>query len=141
MRMELPSAGPALTERGLDLTKPPARKPRTIISYDAVVQKQSTKGAIQNNQSVDATTTASTISDDIGEPRIDAGIDNVKQNLTSINGHSQGQATMRSNNNNFRTMSVRSQIQCIRWRQILLTFKKNMNKLSSQMKEITELLQ
>jgi hypothetical protein len=38
------SAGPTPTETGVDLTKPPARRPRTIISYAAAVQKKSTKG-------------------------------------------------------------------------------------------------
>jgi hypothetical protein len=54
----------ALTETGVDLTKPPARRPRTIVSYAAVVQKQSTNGVSKHNQSVDATTMASTISGD-----------------------------------------------------------------------------
>jgi hypothetical protein len=47
------SAGPTPTEAGVDLTKPPARRPRTIVSCAAVVPKKSTKWASQNNQSVD----------------------------------------------------------------------------------------
>jgi hypothetical protein len=73
------SAGPTPTDTGVDLTKPPARRPITIVRYAAIVQKQSTKGASQNNQSVDATTTASTISGDSGEPRNDAVIDDLKR--------------------------------------------------------------
>jgi hypothetical protein len=72
------SAGPTLTETGVDLTKPPVRRPRTIIGYAAVVQKHSTKGASQNNQSVDATNMASTISGNSDEPRNHAGIDDLK---------------------------------------------------------------
>jgi hypothetical protein len=72
------SAGPTPTETGVDLTKPPARRPRTIVSYAAVVQKQSTKGVSQNNQYVDATTMASTISGNISESQNDAGIDDLK---------------------------------------------------------------
>jgi hypothetical protein len=81
------SAGPSPIETGVDLTKPPVRRPRTIISYAALVQKQSTKGNSQNNQSVYATTTASTISGDSGEPRNEAGIEDLKRKLAEIDTH------------------------------------------------------
>jgi hypothetical protein len=75
------SAGQTPTETGVELTKPPARRPIKIVSYAAVVPKKSTKGASQNNQSVDATTTASTISGDSSELQNDAGIDDLKRKL------------------------------------------------------------
>jgi hypothetical protein len=81
------SAGPTPTETGVDLTKPPAMGPRTIVSYDVVVHKQSTKRNGKNNHSVDATTTASTISGDSGEPQNEAGIDDLKRKLAEIDTH------------------------------------------------------
>jgi hypothetical protein len=69
------------------MTKPPARSLITIVSYAAVVQKQSTKGVSPNNKSLDATTTASTISGDSSEPRNGAGIDDLKRKLSEIDTH------------------------------------------------------
>jgi hypothetical protein len=63
------------------------RRPRTIVSYAAVVQQQSAKGVIQNSQSVDATTTESMLSGDSGEPWNAEGIDDLKRKLTEIETH------------------------------------------------------
>jgi hypothetical protein len=47
------SAGPTPTESGFDLNMPPMRRLRTIVSYAAVVQKQSTNEVSQKSQSVE----------------------------------------------------------------------------------------
>jgi chromosome segregation ATPase len=128
------SAGPTPTETGVDLTKPPARRPRKIVSYAAVVQKQSTKGKSQNNQSVDATTTASTIS---GEPQKEEGIDDLKRKLAEIDTHRdkyEKQQQKVEDDVSTLTESMNKMATDI------INIRKDMNGLSSQMKEITELL-
>jgi hypothetical protein len=124
------------TETGVDLNKPPARRPITIISFAAVVQKQSSKGASQKHQSVDATTTASTISRDSGDPRNDAGIDDLKRKLAEIDTHRDNYAKQQQHvedNLSTLTESMYTMVSDI------IDIRKYMNGLSSQMKEITEL--
>jgi chromosome segregation ATPase len=131
------SAGPILTETGVDLTKPPARRPRTIFSYAAVVKKQSTKGDSQNNQSVDVTTTASTISGDSGEPQNEAVIDDLKRKLAEID--------TRRDNYAKQQQKVEDDVSTLtesmhKMASDIINIRKDMNGLSSQMKYITELL-
>jgi hypothetical protein len=131
------SAGPTPTETGVDLTKPPSRRPITIVSYTAVVQKQSSKGASQNNQYVDATTMASTISGDSSEPRNDAGIDDLKRKIAEIDTHREKYAKQQQkveDDVNTLTDSMHNMVSDI------INIRKYINGLSSQMKEITELL-
>jgi hypothetical protein len=131
------SAGPTPTETGVDLTKPPVRRPRKIVSYAAVVQKQSTKGANQNNQSVDAPTTASTISDDSGEPWNDAGIDNLNRKLAEIDTHRDNYVKQQQNvEDDVSTLTEAMH----KMASYIINIRKEMNGLSSQMKEIAEIL-
>jgi septal ring factor EnvC (AmiA/AmiB activator) len=131
------SAGPILTGMGVDLTKPPGRRPRKIVSYAAVVQTQSTNGNSQNNQYVDATTTASTISGDSGEPRNETGIDDLKRKFAEIDTH--------RDNYEKQQQKVEDDISTLteskhKMATDIINIMKDMNGLSSQMKEITELL-
>jgi archaellum component FlaC len=131
------SAGPTPTETVVDLTKPPERRPKTIISYAAVVKKQSTKGNSQNNQSVDTTTTASTISGDSGEPGSEAGIDNVKRKLAEIDTH--------RDNYEKQQQKAEEEVSTLteamhKMATYIINLSKDMNGLSSQMKEIKEIL-
>jgi archaellum component FlaC len=131
------SAGPTPTEMGVDLTKPPARRPITIVSYASVVQKQSTNGNSQNNQSVDATTTASMISGDSGEPRNEAGIDDLKRKLAEIDTHRDNYEKQQQQVDDDVSTLAESMHKMATY---IINIRKDMNGLSSQMKEITELL-
>jgi prophage DNA circulation protein len=130
--------GPTPTETEVHLTKPPERRPRSIVSYAVVVvQKQSTKWVSENNQSVDATTTASTISGDSGEPRNDAGIEDLKQKLAEIDTHRDNYAEKQQNvedDVSTLTESMHNMASDI------INIRKDMNGISSQVKELTELL-
>jgi hypothetical protein len=131
------SAGPITTDTGVDLTKSPARRPRTIISYDLVVLKQSTKGKGQNNQSVDATTMVSTINGDSGESRNKAGIDDLKRKLSEIDTHRDNYEKQQQKvEDDVSTLSESIQ----KMATYIINIRKYMNGLISQMKEITELL-
>jgi hypothetical protein len=132
------SAGPAPTETGVDLTKPAARRPRTIISYAAVVQKQSTKGNSQNSQQyVAATTAASTISGDSGEPQNEAGIDGLKQKLAEIGTHRDNYEKQQQKVEDDVSTLTESMHKMATY---IINIRKYVNGLSSQMKEIMELL-
>jgi hypothetical protein len=76
--------GTPAREFEFDLNTPPSRRPITNISYITVVQKQAAKGVSQNSQSVYATTTTSTISENSGTPWSFEGIDDLKQKLAEI---------------------------------------------------------
>jgi hypothetical protein len=130
------SAGPTPTEKGVDLTKPPERRPITIVSYAALVQKQLTKGIIQNNQSVDATTTASRISGDSGEPRNEADIEDLKWKLAEIDTHMNNYEKQQKVEYDVSTLTESMH----KMARDIINIRKDMNGFSSQMKEITELL-
>jgi hypothetical protein len=131
------SAGPTPIETGVDLTKPPARRPRTIVSYAAVVQKQSTKGNSQNNQSVDATKTASTIIGDSDGPRNEADIEDLKRKLAEIDTHRDNYEKQQQKvEDDVSTLTESMHKIAID----IINIRKDVNGLSSQMKEITELL-
>jgi hypothetical protein len=131
------SAGPILTETRVYLTKPPPRRPITIASYAAGVQRQSTTGDIQNNQSVDAATTVSTISGDSGEPRNEAGIDDLKRKLADIDTHRDNYAKQQQKVEDDVSTLTESMHKMA---SDIINIRKDMNGLSSQVKEITELL-
>jgi recombinational DNA repair ATPase RecF len=87
---------------------------------------------------VDANTTASTISRDIGEPRNDAGIDDLKRKLAEIDTH-------RDNNYVKQQQKVEDNVSMLtdsmhKMASDIINIRKDMNRLSSQVKEITELL-
>jgi septal ring factor EnvC (AmiA/AmiB activator) len=95
------------------------------------VQKQSTKGVSQNNQSVDATTTASTISGDSGEPWKDAGIDDLKRKLAEIDTHRDNYAKQqRKVEDDVRTLTESMH----KIASNIINIRKDINGLSSQMK-------
>jgi SMC interacting uncharacterized protein involved in chromosome segregation len=86
---------------------------------------------------VDATTTASTISGDSGEPQNDAGIDDLKQKLAEIDTH--------RDNNVKQQQKVEEGVSTLtesmhKMASDIIKIRKYMNGISSQMKEITELL-
>jgi hypothetical protein len=132
------SAGPTPIEIGVDLTKSPARRPRTIASYAAaVVHKQSTKRNSQNSQYVDATKTASTISDNSDEARNEAGIEDSKRKLAEIDTHRDNYEKQQQKVEvDVRTLTE-SMHKMVTY---IINIRKDMNGLSSKMKDIAELL-
>jgi proline dehydrogenase len=112
-------------------------RPKTIVSYVAVVQKQSTKGVSKNNQCVDATTTLSTISGDSVEPWNDVGVDDVKRKLAEIDTHRDNYAKQQQKVEDDVSTLTESMHKMASY---IIKIRKDMNGLSSKMKEITELL-
>jgi hypothetical protein len=131
------SARPTPTETGVDLTKPPARRPRTIVSYSTVLQKQSTKGASQNNQSVGATTTASMISGDSGVPPNGEGIDDLKRKLAEVDTHRENYAKQKQKVEDDVSTLTESMHKMA---SNMTNIRKYINGLISQMKEITDIV-
>jgi predicted nucleic acid-binding Zn-ribbon protein len=102
------------------------------------VQKQSAKGVSQNSQSIDATTMASRISGDSGEPRNDAGIDDLKRKLAEIDTHRNNYAKQQQKvEDNVSTLTESMH----KMASDIINIRKDMNGISSQMKEITEILE
>jgi prophage DNA circulation protein len=119
------------------LKKPPSRRPRTIISYAAVVQKQAAKGVRKNSHSVDVTNMASTISDDSGTPRNVEGIDDLKRKLAEIDTHWEKYAKQQQKVDDDVSTLTESMH---KMESDIIKIRKDMNGLISKMKVITELL-
>jgi hypothetical protein len=114
-----------------------SKEAKKIVSYAAIVQKQSTKWDIHNNQSVDATTTGSTISGDSGEPRNEAGIDDLKRKLAEIDTRRDNYVKHKQKVEDDVSMLTKSMHKMASY---IINIRKDTNGLSSEMKEITELL-
>jgi prophage DNA circulation protein len=86
---------------------------------------------------VDATTTGSTISGDIGEPWNEAGIDDLKRKLAEIDTHRDNYAKQQQTVEDDTSTLTESMHKMVSY---IINIRKDMNGLSSQMKEIAELL-
>jgi chromosome segregation ATPase len=86
---------------------------------------------------VDATTTASAISGDSGEPRNEAGIDNLKQKLAEIDTHRDNYEKQQQKVGDDVSTLTKSMHEMATY---IINIRKDMNGLSSHLKEIMEIL-
>jgi prophage DNA circulation protein len=119
------------------LNKPSSRRPRTIVSYAALVQKQAAKWVSQNSQSINTTTKASKISGDRGTPRTAKGINDLKRKLAEIDTHWDNHAKQQQQVEDDVSTLTESMHKMA---SDIINIRKEMNGISSQMKEINELL-
>jgi hypothetical protein len=120
-----------------NLNKPPQRRPRMFISYSAVVQNASSTKMKQKIQNMDTTTVASTISGTSETGPVFEGIRDLKRKLAEIdaerNRYSAQQQTVEDDVSTL-TQSIHKMASDS------IDIRKDMHSLSTQMKEITDIL-
>jgi hypothetical protein len=123
---------------GTDVTlnKPPKRRARLPISYSAVVQKETTRNSKQS-QNIDATTAASTISGTSETFPVFEGIGELKKKLAEIDVESNRYLSQQQKvEDDVSTLTQSMQ----KMASYIIDIRKDMHGLSTQMKEITDIL-
>jgi hypothetical protein len=130
-------ATPPLLGADANLNKPPRRRPRVFISYSAVVQKETSTKVKQQSQNMEATMAASAISGANETGPVFEGFVDLKRKLAEIdaerNRYSAQQQKVEYDVSTM-TQSMHKMASDV------VDTRKDMNGLSTQMKEITELL-
>jgi hypothetical protein len=126
-----------LTGADATLNKPPQRRSRMFISYSTVVQKETNTKMKQQGLNMDATTAASTINGTSETYPVFEGINDLKRKLAEIdperNRYSSQQQKVEEDVSTM-TQSMHNMASYI------IDIRKDMNGLSTKMKEITDIL-
>jgi hypothetical protein len=121
----------------VDLNKPPQRRPRNFISYSAVEKKMAGTKVTQQSQNMDATMAASTISGASEAGPVFKGIADLKRKLAEIdierNNYLAQQQKVEDDVSTL-TQSMHKMVSDI------IDIRNDMNGISTQMKEITDIL-
>jgi hypothetical protein len=119
------------------LNKPPQQQSRMPIIYSAVLQKETNRNSKQQSQNMDATTTASTISSTSETVPVFEGIDELKKKLAKID--------VERNSYSSQQQKVEYDVSTLtqymhKMASDIIDIRKDMHGLSTQMKEITDIL-
>jgi hypothetical protein len=121
----------------LNLNKPPKRRPGTIIRYSAVVQKSVIKQVTHQSQTMDTTTVASTTSGGSATAKIFKGFADLKMRLAEIDTERNRYSPQQQKVEDYGSALPQSMHKIVLG---IIGIRNDMNGISTQMKEITDLL-
>jgi hypothetical protein len=121
----------------LSLNKPPMRRPGTIIRYSAVVQKSEIKQVTHQSHPMDTTTVASSTSGGSAAAKIFKGFADLKMRLAEIDTERNRYSPQHQKVEDYGSTLPQSMHKIMF---DIIDIRNDMNGISTQMKEITDLL-